>query len=46
MITIAIQAARRSSDTSAISDAATSSLSAIGSISLPNVVIAFRWRAM
>ena len=46
MITIAIHAASRSSETSAISEAATSSLSAIGSMSLPNVVIALRCRAM
>ncbi len=46
MITIAIQAASRSSDTRAISDAAISNLSAIGSINLPKVVIAFRCRAM
>ena len=39
MITIATHAARRCSDTSEISAATISSLSASGSISLPNVVI-------
>ena len=46
MITIAIHAASRSSETSAISEAAISSLSAIGSISFPNVVMAPRERAI
>jgi hypothetical protein len=46
MITIATQAATRSSDTSEISAAAIRSLSAIGSITLPNVVTASRERAM
>ena len=46
MITIAIQAASRSSETSEISAAITSSLSASGSISLPNVVTCLRRRAM
>ena len=45
MITIATQAASRSSETSATSAAMISSLSAIGSMSLPNVVIALRVRA-
>ncbi len=46
MITIATQAATRSSDTSEISAAAIRSLSAIGSITFPNVVTASRERAM
>ena len=46
MITIAIQAARRSSETSEISAAITSSLSASGSISLPKLVTCLRRRAM
>ena len=46
MITIATQAARRSSETSEISAAITNSLSASGSISLPNVVTCWRRRAM
>ena len=46
MITIATHAATRSSDTSEISAAAISSLSAIGSITLPNVVTDSRERAM
>ena len=45
MITIATHAARRSSETSATSAAMISSLSAIGSMSLPNDVIALRERA-
>src|SRR5215204_4059638 len=46
MITIAIQAASRLSETSAIRAAAISSLSAIGSISFPNVVTASLCLAM
>ena len=46
MITIATQASTRSRLTSASSAAAISSLSAIGSITLPNVVIDSRERAM
>ena len=46
MITIATHAASRSRLTSAISAAAISSLSAIGSMTLPNVVIDSRERAM
>ena len=42
MMTIATHAASRSCDTSATSAAMISSLSAIGSMSLPNVVIALR----
>ena len=45
MITIATQAARRSSETSETSAATINSLSASGSISLPNVVTASRERA-
>ena len=45
MMTIATHAARRLSDTSATSAAMISSLSAIGSMSLPNDVIALRVRA-
>ena len=45
MITIATQACSRSSETSEISAAVISSLSAIGSISLPKVVTASRERA-
>ena len=45
MMTIATHAARRSCETSATSAAMISSLSAIGSMSLPNVVIALRLRA-
>ena len=45
MITIATHAATRSSDTSATSAAMISSLSAIGSMSLPNVVTQLRERA-
>src|SRR3954447_17869563 len=46
MITIAAHGATRSSDTSVISAAAISSLSAIGSMTFPNVVIERRDRAM
>jgi hypothetical protein len=46
MITIATHASNRPSETRATSAAVTSSLSAIGSISLPKVVIAPRCRAM
>ena len=46
MITIAIQACSRSSETSETSAAMTSSLSASGSISLPKVVTSPRRRAM
>jgi hypothetical protein len=46
MITIAIQAWRRSSATSETSAATISSLSASGSISFPNVVTSSRRRAM
>ena len=45
MITIATHAASRLSETSAMSAAMISNLSAIGSISFPNVVIALRERA-
>ena len=45
MITIATQPGRRSSETRATSAAMISSLSAIGSMSLPKVVIALRERA-
>src|ERR1700716_3435008 len=45
MMTIATQAARRPSDTSASSAPMTSSLSASGSMSLPKVVIDWRRRA-
>ncbi len=45
MITIATHAASRCSETSAISAATINSLSASGSISLPNVVIYPRARA-
>ena len=45
MITIATQASRRSSETRETSAATISSLSAIGSISLPKVVTASRERA-
>ena len=45
MITIATHAASRCSETSEISAATISSLSASGSISLPNVVIESRARA-
>ena len=45
MITIAIHAARRCSETSEISAATISSLSASGSISLPKVVTELRERA-
>ena len=45
MITIATQAASRSSETSETSAAVISSLSASGSISLPKVVTASRERA-
>ena len=46
MITIATHAATLSRLTSEISAAAISSLSATGSITLPNVVIIWRERAM
>ena len=46
MITIATQAATRSRLTSEISAAAIISLSATGSITFPNVVTAWRERAM
>ena len=45
MITIATHASRRPSETSATSAAMISSLSAIGSINLPKVVIELRARA-
>ena len=45
MITIATHASTRFSDTSATSAATISSLSASGSISLPNVVTVWRERA-